>query len=204
MLINFTRNYQFNTRLKLNNKNIEMVQNMKILGTIVNDTLTWDQNCAHLIRKVNSRMALIRRAKEFGATKKELVHFWIVFCRGTIEQSCSVWDGSLTQENCQDLERTQKTFAKLVLGKKYSNYEDALIKLNLHSLSKRRKKLCLNFAKSGVRNNTMRDLLQRKKKNHSMKMRKVETHNVEVTNTERYGRSAVPHMQSLLNADHSN
>ena len=177
---------------------------MKILGTIVNDTLTWDQNCAHLIKKVNSRMALIRRAKEFGATKKELVHFWIVFCRGTIEQSCSVWDGSLTQENCQDLERTQKTFAKLVLGKKYSNYEDALIKLNLHSLSKRRKKLCLNFAKSGVRNNTMRDLLQRKKKNHSMKMRKVQTHKIEVTNTERYGRSAVPHMQSLLNAHHSN
>ena len=80
-------------------------------------------------------MALIRRAKEFGATKKELVHLWIVFCRGTLEQSCVLWHNTLTQENFDDLERTQKTFTKLVLGQNFKNYEDALLKLNLHPLS---------------------------------------------------------------------
>ena len=33
MLINFTRNYQFATRLKLMNTNIEHVKEAKILGT---------------------------------------------------------------------------------------------------------------------------------------------------------------------------
>ena len=180
-----------------------MVNQMKILGTIVNDTLTWDDNCAHLIKKVNRRMVLIRRAKEFGATYKELVHMWIVFCRSLLDQSCVVWHGNLTQDNSEDLERTQKTFAKLVLGKNYRNYEDALIKLNLYSLNKRRTELCLKFAKSGLRNNTLRDLLQRKKKKHTMKTRKTEKHNVEFMNTDRYGRSSVPFMQSLLNADNN-
>ena len=51
MVINFTENYQFNTRLKLNGENIEVVDKMKILGTIVNNTLTWEENCSQLIKK---------------------------------------------------------------------------------------------------------------------------------------------------------
>ena len=74
MIINFTHNYQFNTRLKLKGENIEVVDKMKILGTIVNNELKWDENCAHLIKKVNNRMSIIRNAKSFGATNKELVH----------------------------------------------------------------------------------------------------------------------------------
>ena len=62
MVFNFTDNYQFSTRLKLNGKNIDIVDKMKILGTIVNNKLTWDDNCAELVKKVNKRMALIRTA----------------------------------------------------------------------------------------------------------------------------------------------
>ena len=145
---------------------------------------------------------MLRRAKEFGATKKELAHLWIVFCRGTLEQSCVLWHNTLTQENFEDLERTQKTFTKLALGQNYKNYEDALLKLNLHPLSSRRKNLCLNFAKSGLRNDTLRDLLQRKRKKHSMSTRKFQSHNIESSNTARFGRSSIPYMQTLLN--HSN
>ena len=104
---------------------------MKILGTIVNNRLTWEENCSQLIKKVNTRMAIVRNAKAFGATIKEMVHLWITFCRGTIEQTCVLWHKSLTEENSHDLERVQKTFAKLALGQKYNNYEAALIKLNL-------------------------------------------------------------------------
>ena len=91
-----------------------------------------------------------------------------------------------------------------MLGRKYCNYEDALLRLNLYSLSKGRKQLCLNFAKSGLRNRTLTDLLQRRKSRHSMKVRKPEKHEVKFTNTERYGRSGIPYMQSLLNNDDSN
>ena len=72
-------------------------------------------------------MQLLRGVLSFGASLQEMVHLWIVFCRSVIEQSCVVWHGSLTQENRDNLERTQKTFAKLVLKEKYQNYDDALL-----------------------------------------------------------------------------
>lgn len=44
MIINFTRNHQFSTRLQIENTNIDIVKQMKILGTIITDDLTWDEN----------------------------------------------------------------------------------------------------------------------------------------------------------------
>ena len=59
MVFNFTNNHQFTTRLQLKGENIEIVKQMKILGTIVTDQLSWDDNCQHLIKKVNARMQLL-------------------------------------------------------------------------------------------------------------------------------------------------
>ena len=42
MIFNFTDNFQFNTRLSLNNENIEIVDNTnKLLGVIVSNDLKW-------------------------------------------------------------------------------------------------------------------------------------------------------------------
>ena len=79
MIFNFTNKFQFSTRLQLKGNHIEIVDKMKILGTIVNNQLTWDDNCNNLIRKVNSRMQLIRGIQSFGATQEELVHLWKIF-----------------------------------------------------------------------------------------------------------------------------
>ena len=106
------RNYQFMTRLILNHTNIEVVDRMKILGTVITDKLTWDENCNEIIKKVNKRMLLLKKILSFGATKEEMVHIWIVYCRSLLEQSAVVWSSSLTQENIDDLERTQKSFVK--------------------------------------------------------------------------------------------
>ena len=156
-----SNNYQFATRLQLKTENIKVVDKMKILGTTVTNSLSWDDNCSEMITKVNNRMRLIRNIKKFGATAQELVHLWIIFCRSVLEQSCVLWHSTLTQENIDDLERTQKTFAKLVLQNQYSSYKEALIKLNLLTLSDRRQHLCLNFARSGIENNTLTDLLRK-------------------------------------------
>ena len=123
--------------------------------------------------------------KSFGATIQELVHLWILYCRSILEQSCILWHSMLTQENINNLERTQKTFAKLVLGNKYVTYEEALIKLNLISLAEKRQSLCLNFAKKVIRTSKLKDLLKEKNKVHSMKVRKSKKFKVQFSNTER-------------------
>ena len=90
MIFNFTDNYQFTTRLHLKGTNIDVVDKMKILGTIVDSRLSWDDNCSLIIKKVNARMQLIRSLQNFGAKTEEMVHLWTIFCRSVLEQSCVV------------------------------------------------------------------------------------------------------------------
>ena len=39
MFFNFTDNYQFTARLKLNNENLEVVKQAKLLGVVITDDL---------------------------------------------------------------------------------------------------------------------------------------------------------------------
>ena len=163
------------------------------------DKLSWDENCDFLVRKVNARMALLRGVLSFGAKNHEMVHLWKTYCRSVLEQSCVVWSSSLTQENINDLERTQKTFCKLVLKHKYKDYSNALMQLNLENLKQCRKNLCLKFAKSGIKNNNLRDLLPEQNKLEKPKTRNQERYKVNFANTGRFKNSSIIHMQNLLN-----
>ena len=201
MIINYTDNYQFSTRLHLKGENIEIVDKMKILGTIVTNQLSWNENCDLLIRKVNARMTLLRGVLNFGAKNEEMVHLWKTFCRSVLEQSCVVWHSSLTQENKNDLERTQKTFCKLILKEKYKDYSNALIKLNLETLEERRNMLSLKFAKAGLKHKTLDDLFPEQKKHDSIQTRNHEKYKVNFANTERLKNSSIIFMQNQLNSD---
>ena len=85
-----------------------MVNEFKLLGTTITSDLTWDSNCAVLVKKVNARMQLLQKCKEIGSNNNEMVMLWILYCRSILENSSVVWSTSLTNENKEDLERTQK------------------------------------------------------------------------------------------------
>ena len=72
MIFNFTDKYKFTTRLQLKGENIQLVDKMKILGTVVNSSLTWSENCDLIIKKVNARMQLLRNVLRFGASTEEM------------------------------------------------------------------------------------------------------------------------------------
>ena len=55
MIFNFT---QFSTRLKINKQPIEMIEHTRLLGTVIQNNLSWDMNTKELIRKANARMEL--------------------------------------------------------------------------------------------------------------------------------------------------
>ena len=44
MLINFTKNYQFGSRLSLDQDILEVVSEAKLLGTILTNDLKWEKN----------------------------------------------------------------------------------------------------------------------------------------------------------------
>ena len=67
-----------------------------------------------------------------------------------LDQLCVLWGSGLTRENTNDLERTQKTFAKIVLQEEYRSYNVSLDNLGLQNLEDRRKSLTLTFAKRSL------------------------------------------------------
>ena len=199
MLVNFTGNHQFHTRMKLKGQNVELVDKMKILGTVITNLMSWTENCTLLIKKVNARMQLIQKVWSFGSTLHEMVGLWKTFCRSILEQTCVVWDSGLTNQNSEDLERTQKTFVKLIMEGDYKNYTSSLRFLNLETLENRRKKLLVNFAKNSIVDGHFRDLFPKRTKTHSMETRKLEKYTVFHAITERYKSSPILTMQRMLN-----
>ena len=148
-------------------------------------------------------MQLLRSVQSFGATHSEMVHLWTIFCRSVLEQSSAVWHSSITQENIDDLERTQKSFCKIVLKDKYTSYDNALYKLNMDSLHERREILQLKFAKSGIKHEKLNDLFPKPENLCKMERRNVENFKVNFANTERLRKASIISMQNQLNIDYN-
>ena len=199
LIFNFTENYQFTTRLMLNDEIVEVLDSTRLLGTIISSDLKWDANTANIVKKANARMQLLRKVASYGTSRDEMKNIYILFIRSLLEQSATVWHSSLTKENSDDLERVQKSAIKIIMGSSSKSYMKSLEILDLDTLSERRGHLCLKFAKSCVKNPKSNDMFPRNVKQHVMETRKQEVYQVEHANTERYKNSAIIYMQNLLN-----
>ena len=73
--------------------------------------------------------------------------------------------------------------------------------LNLDTLEKRRQDLCLKFAKTGIKNDTLSDLFPINDKTHKMQTRDDEVYKVKFANANRLKRSSIVTMQNMLNDD---
>ena len=108
MIFNFTKKYQFATRLSLNNIPLETVSEAKILGVIISDNLKWDANTDFLTKKAYKRMRMLHKLIEFGVPTADLILIYILYIRCICEQSAVLWHSNLTLENETDLEPVQK------------------------------------------------------------------------------------------------
>ena len=96
MMFNYTKNYQFSTRLKLENENLETITETKLLGTIITHDLKWEKNTKNSVKKVYSRMKLLRKLIGFGAPHKNLLTVYKKIIISVLEQSSNVWHSGLT------------------------------------------------------------------------------------------------------------
>ena len=200
MIFNFTKNYQFTTKLAHNEDAVEIIDETKLLGTIITDDLKWHKNTESLVKRAYARMRILHKISEFSAPVEDMVIIYISYIRSLLEQSCSVWHSGLTVENCEDLERVQKSALRIILKDDYKSYEQALETLMLARLSERREQMCLKFAKNCVKNDLTSDLFPLNTA-ESIGTRNKEKYRVLHANTGRLKDSAVPYLQRLLNAN---
>ena len=203
MIFNFSKHHQFTTNLEVDGENIEIVNEAKLLGTIITDKLTWDRNTQEIVKQAFKRMQLLNAAAKFTNSKNDLKVIYLTFIRSVLEKSAVVWHSSLKNQNKRDLERVQKAAIRVIMGKDYKSYKNGLKELRLETLEKRREILCLKFAKRCLKNEKVKQIFEKNKSKHQMKKRTPRIYENKKARTKRYKQSSVPYMTKLLNDEHT-
>ena len=137
MIFNFTKDYQFTTSLSIEDNKIQVVNETKLLGTVITSDLKWKRNTEEIIKKAYARMQIVRKVAEFSSKSDDLVTIYKSYVRSILEQSCQVWHSSLSDECSYSIERVQKAAVRIILKDKFMSYEHSLEKLNSDTLYER-------------------------------------------------------------------
>ena len=146
MLFNTSTTNDCQPEMDLEGLRLEVVTEMKLLGVIITEDLKWHENTSYTSKKALSRLWVIRRLKKMGATVATMLDIYIKQVRSVIEYAAVVWNAGLTLDNIAQLERVQRSAFSVILGRKYTSYEEACTKLNMKTLAERRKDLSVKFA----------------------------------------------------------
>jgi len=146
-------------------------------------------------------MIFLHKASKFTRNINDLKRIYMLQVRSKLEQSAVLWHFGLSGKNRNSLERVQKSALRVILGKKYTSYSNALKELNIDSLQERRESLCIKFAKKCLKVNKLRKMFPKKFTMHEMSKRNFEYFRVNKTLTNRYLNSAIPQMQRMLNKE---
>ena len=158
MTVNFTKRYQFSTRLCLDGNNLDEVTETKLLGLTLRNDLKWHSNTEILVKNAYKRMIILHNLFKFDLPMNEIIEIYTLYIRSVVENCAVVWHSSLTIGEELEIERIQRCALRLILSDEYETYESALEVANLETLKNRRNKLCMNFAKKCTKNGNNDDI----------------------------------------------
>ena len=199
-------NTEFASRLTLNGNTLDRIEEVKLLGVWVTTFMDWEKNTRELCKNAFARMTMITKLKYVGTSREDLLDVCVLYIRSILEYCSVVWHSTLTVEQIQDLESIQKLCLKVILGQKYTGYENALEYFCLDKLSDRREKKCLEFGLKcllhpvhskmfPVNPNTLQNPHGTRNSEHFT---------VNWAKSESYRQSSIPYIQRLLNVYVSN
>ena len=198
MLFNTGKNMDFMPEFEIEDKEIEVVEEMRILGIMVRSDLKWISNTEHILEKAYSRLWMIRRLKTLGADSTKLLDVFIKQVRSVLELAVPAWHPGLTVNETVDIERVQRAALHIILGMNYSTYKDALKQLNLETLESRRILLCEKFTKKAIKDPKHKNWFR-------LNTRETKTRQPQpkfcpvVARTKRFENSPLAYLTSLLN-----
>ena len=152
MVFNPCTSKDFMPNFKLGEKDLEVVDEMRLLGLIIQSDMKWQSNTDNMVAKANKKLWMLRRLKTLGADTADLVDVYVKQIRCVLELAVPAWQGAITQAEKLELERVQKCALYIILGDEYGSYNLALKKLHLENLEARRKNLCLKFSRKAETN----------------------------------------------------
>ena len=196
---NKSRKWDFPPELKFSDGTIiEFTTDMKIVGVILSENLSWFKNTQYICDKARQKLWILRRMLQYNLGIETMFDVYTKEVRSILELAVPVWHSGLTRRQSGDIERIQRIAFKIILGFEYKNYNQACKMLSTHTLEDRRTKLCLKFAWKNLKSeNSFFTKLQ-----HPMNTR-WKTNSVKEfkCRTERFKKSSLPYLAKLLNHD---
>ena len=171
-----------------------VAQTTKLLGVVIDHKLNWNDHVSATVKAASYRLYMLRRLKSLGVPATELRNLYRTFILPKLTYASPAWSSSLTVTQLCKLERVQKRAVKIIQGPDYNNYDSSLSLLELDPLTAVYQQLLTNFA-----NNLLLNLLPPAAPRPQRLLR---THNKLCpirARTERYKRSPVPSMVSMIN-----
>ncbi len=186
--------------LQINQCPLQFVDHAKILGVWIQNNLQWTKNISEISVKANRKLYMLRLLKKFGFTKPELVTVYKGYILPLLDYADVVWHSSITCKQSSQLETLQRRACRIVLGSKFTSYNDALQDCELESLSSRREDHCQRFAEGLAKSTRTMDLLPPTRyESHSRNLRSGNNVSQLRTRTSRFRNSPIPYFVNLLN-----
>ena len=139
-----SRTKAFPTEIKIDENDLEVKKEMKVLGVILQPDLKWASNSAYICKKAYKNMWVIRRMKILGVDTFTMVDYYMKEIRVHLELAVPVWNSGLTYKLSADIQRVQRVAVSIMLSN--IPYEPACAHLGLKPLAVRRLELCERFA----------------------------------------------------------
>lgn len=201
MLFNTAHARDFTPVIKIDNEQVEVVEEAKLLGVKITSNLKWNANTDHMVKMGYKKLWILRRLKANGANRSELCDIYTKHVRSLLEYSAAVWHSALTEVNRTDIERVQKAAFSIILGSSYLSYRNALVVLGMKTLDERRDSLCLKFAKKAVRSTHFSSWFVEDNKEINTR-RQLKLVKEAQARTVRFDKSSLPYMTRILNSDY--
>ena len=146
MLFNESKSYDFMPNIEINNTQLQVVEQMRLLGLILTPDLSWKANSDYICKRAYARLWMLRRLKQFGVGEADLIDVYCKQVRSVLEFAVPVWSSGLTEKESNQIERVQKCGLAIILGHSSESYESLAKSVGLSLLSERRTTICINFA----------------------------------------------------------
>ena len=201
MLFNPCVSKDFMPSFSLNGHDIETVEETRLLGLVLRSDLSWSANKDSVVTRCNKKLWFLRRLKKLGASTDDLLDLYHKHVRSILEYAAPVWHCSLTGEDRLKLERVQKSALHIILGQRYDSYRAAMKQTGSKTLFERRRKICLKFAQKSLKNEKFCKWFKENKSENSTRQEQMKFHEV-YCRTDRYKKSPISYLTSLLNIEH--
>ena len=135
----------------IENQIVEIVQNYKYLGLIIDEKLNWRDNSKILLSRLNQRLYFLRRLRSFNFSTQSLKMFYMSIIESIVCFGISCWGSSICMEDKHRIEGIIRKASKIIKSDLNSFdylYEKFCHKKFINITNDKSHPLCDSFQKS--------------------------------------------------------